>query len=406
VRAHERAGIPRDGARGPRRAAPPLPRGPPNAPTGACGRRRTQPAGPHRAVICGPDVAATRRATRWPEARAAALVRRRRMPVEHERSTRSAGSCRGGPRRHANGRGRRRAKTGGRPHPITLPRRCSWRALLNAGSAQRAAARAVEAGTVARGALASRPTRVLRMERLRRRHQVGRRRLASSDGDQVVTFGWSGAWAELRAVDTAARAMVPGFVDLGAVSALPSPAFGKLVLDVRPPVAYGSKRLTSTARDGWVGRLATAPLGSPLMLASDRSRCPTSRPSGLGSTAWRLTGGPPPSGGAFPLEPNVQPHLGAALLTLVELAAGGERVGLCGWAGDRRGIERACVEDVAYRVIAAANQVPNHCTIARFRQRHQDAHCEFHTSSLDHGSSAGCISCCSSCSPECRVGSV
>ena len=66
-----------------------------------------------------------------------------------------------------------------------------------------------------------------------------------------MTFGWSGAWAELRAVDTAARAMVPGFVDLRAVSALPSPAFGKLVLDVRPPVAYGSERLTSTARDGW-----------------------------------------------------------------------------------------------------------------------------------------------------------
>jgi len=37
-----------------------------------------------------------------------------------------------------------------------------------------------------------------------------------------------------------------------------------------------------------------------------------------------------------------------------------------------RAIERACVEDVAYRVIAA-NQVPDHCTIARFRQRHEVA---------------------------------
>src|SRR5829696_4603618 len=37
-----------------------------------------------------------------------------------------------------------------------------------------------------------------------------------------------------------------------------------------------------------------------------------------------------------------------------------------------RGIERACVEDVAYRVLAA-NQVPDHCTIARFRQRHEAA---------------------------------
>ena len=37
-----------------------------------------------------------------------------------------------------------------------------------------------------------------------------------------------------------------------------------------------------------------------------------------------------------------------------------------------RGIERACVEDVAYRVIAA-NQRPDHATIARFRQRHETA---------------------------------
>jgi len=37
-----------------------------------------------------------------------------------------------------------------------------------------------------------------------------------------------------------------------------------------------------------------------------------------------------------------------------------------------RGIERGCIEDVAYRVIAA-NRVPDHCTIARFRQRHETA---------------------------------
>jgi transposase len=37
-----------------------------------------------------------------------------------------------------------------------------------------------------------------------------------------------------------------------------------------------------------------------------------------------------------------------------------------------RGIERACVEDIAFGVIAA-NQVPDHATIARFRQRHEDA---------------------------------
>jgi transposase len=37
-----------------------------------------------------------------------------------------------------------------------------------------------------------------------------------------------------------------------------------------------------------------------------------------------------------------------------------------------RVIERECVEDVAYRVIAA-NQCPGQTTIARFRQRHEDA---------------------------------
>src|SRR5215207_8837646 len=37
-----------------------------------------------------------------------------------------------------------------------------------------------------------------------------------------------------------------------------------------------------------------------------------------------------------------------------------------------RGIERRCRDDVAFRVIAA-NQIPDHATIARFRVRHEDA---------------------------------
>jgi len=48
---------------------------------------------------------------------------------------------------------------------------------------------------------------------------------------------------------------------------------------------------------------------------------------------------------------------------------------LYGYAKGQRSsrvIERACVEDIAYRVIAA-NQVPDHTTIARFRQRHETA---------------------------------
>jgi transposase len=48
---------------------------------------------------------------------------------------------------------------------------------------------------------------------------------------------------------------------------------------------------------------------------------------------------------------------------------------LYAYAGGRRSsrvVERACVDDVAFRVIAA-NQRPDHCTIARFRQRHEAA---------------------------------
>ena len=37
-----------------------------------------------------------------------------------------------------------------------------------------------------------------------------------------------------------------------------------------------------------------------------------------------------------------------------------------------RVIERECVEDIAFRLIAA-NRQPDHCTIARFRQRHETA---------------------------------
>jgi transposase len=37
-----------------------------------------------------------------------------------------------------------------------------------------------------------------------------------------------------------------------------------------------------------------------------------------------------------------------------------------------RGIERGCVEDVAYRVVAG-NVAPDHSTIAEFRCRHETA---------------------------------
>ena len=55
-----------------------------------------------------------------------------------------------------------------------------------------------------------------------------------------------------------------------------------------------------------------------------------------------------------------------------------------------RGIERACVEDIAFRVIAA-NQVPDHATIARFRQRHEDAIAELFSGVLGLCARAGMV---------------
>jgi transposase len=53
-----------------------------------------------------------------------------------------------------------------------------------------------------------------------------------------------------------------------------------------------------------------------------------------------------------------------------------------------RGIERACSEDVAYRVIAA-NRVPDHSTIAEFRVRHEDAIAELFGGVLELCKNAG-----------------
>jgi transposase len=55
-----------------------------------------------------------------------------------------------------------------------------------------------------------------------------------------------------------------------------------------------------------------------------------------------------------------------------------------------RGIERRCVEDVAYRVIAA-QQKPDHATIARFRARHEDALGELFSSVLSLCKEAGLV---------------
>jgi len=55
-----------------------------------------------------------------------------------------------------------------------------------------------------------------------------------------------------------------------------------------------------------------------------------------------------------------------------------------------RAIERACRVDVAFRVIAA-NQAPDHTTVARFRQRHEQALASMFTESLRLCAQAGMV---------------
>ena len=55
-----------------------------------------------------------------------------------------------------------------------------------------------------------------------------------------------------------------------------------------------------------------------------------------------------------------------------------------------RGIERRCVEDVAYRVIAA-HQAPDHATIARFRVRHEQSLADLFTEVLSLCEEAGLV---------------
>ncbi len=55
-----------------------------------------------------------------------------------------------------------------------------------------------------------------------------------------------------------------------------------------------------------------------------------------------------------------------------------------------RGIERRCVEDVAYRVIAA-QQAPDHATIARFRVRHEQSLADLFTEVLSLCEGAGLV---------------
>ena len=74
-------------------------------------------------------------------------------------------------------------------------------------------------------------------------------------GTRVVTFGWKGAWAELRAVDTANVAVVPDSVDLGAACALPVAGVTALQALRRLGNVIG-RRVLVTGASGGVGRFA------------------------------------------------------------------------------------------------------------------------------------------------------
>jgi NADPH2:quinone reductase len=74
-------------------------------------------------------------------------------------------------------------------------------------------------------------------------------------GTRVVTFGWSGAWAERRAVDTAELAVVPDAVDLGAAAAVPVAGVTAL-RSLRRLGSLVARRVLITGAAGGVGRFA------------------------------------------------------------------------------------------------------------------------------------------------------
>src|SRR5215475_949515 len=76
-----------------------------------------------------------------------------------------------------------------------------------------------------------------------------------SAGARVVTFGYSGGWAELRAADTAELAVVPDELDLGLAAAIPAAGVTALrALRRLGPVA--GRRVLITGASGGVGRFA------------------------------------------------------------------------------------------------------------------------------------------------------
>jgi NADPH2:quinone reductase len=74
-------------------------------------------------------------------------------------------------------------------------------------------------------------------------------------GARVATFGWAGAWAEQRAVDTREVAVLPDAVDFGAAAALPVAGVTALRALRRLGSVVG-RRVLITGAAGGVGRFA------------------------------------------------------------------------------------------------------------------------------------------------------
>ena len=76
-----------------------------------------------------------------------------------------------------------------------------------------------------------------------------------SVGTRVVTFGWSGAWAQSRVVETGELAVLPQAVDFAAAAALPVAGVTALRA-VRRLGAVVGRRVLITGASGGVGRFA------------------------------------------------------------------------------------------------------------------------------------------------------
>lgn len=75
------------------------------------------------------------------------------------------------------------------------------------------------------------------------------------EGARVVTFGWGGAWAQRRVVDTDQLAVLPDAVELVAAAALPVAAVTALRAVRRLGPLFG-RRILITGASGGVGRFA------------------------------------------------------------------------------------------------------------------------------------------------------